>query len=133
MGADTRKLFLVLLAAASISGCSSCVEHVTEKALRAWAVGLCEDFSHESGSACRSEVERRFPGCRPPVPAGGDDGYDVNAFMECLGFEWPPAEPRPIVLGSCDAPDISAEVTISEAKSTPSDSSTMREIGGTTL
>ena len=97
-----------------------------------WSLSLCEEMAHDSGtvSACRSDVERRFPGCLPAFLA---EETTPEEFGACLGFEVPPPPAEPVVLGECDASRLSMEFSVAQAKRTRFESSVEREIDGQTL
>ena len=112
------------------TGCSACSKKVRETALHQYALDLCGKMQHKSGSACRQDVESKFPRCSPSFLAQESSS---EQFAECLGFALPAPSPQPAgstVIGRCDAPHISAKISVSLAKSAPWDGSALRELEG---
>lgn len=104
-----------LLLAVMAAGCA-------KRELHQEALALCDTLTHRSGPKCRKEVEQRFPDCGRAFLAN-ETTRDV--FTACLGFY------KPIV--RCVAPNIAAELTVSLAKGSASENSTMRFIDGQTM
>jgi hypothetical protein len=115
----------------SLSACSGCSKGLQEKALHQHALDMCGTMTHQSGNSCRSEVERRFPQCSRPFLA---KKISSEAYAECLGFVVPNnTYGSSTVVGQCDAPNISATISVSLAKNAPWDGAATRVINGQTL
>lgn len=63
--------------------CEGCSRAIREKALREHSVSMCGSVPHEAGSACATEVARRFHSCSP---AFLEQKISSETYARCLGF-----------------------------------------------
>jgi len=61
----------------------ACSKAIREKALREHSESMCRDVDHEAGTACATEVRRRFPRCSPGLL---EHKISAETYARCLGF-----------------------------------------------
>ena len=73
---------LALAGALALVACG-CSKAIREKALREHSEAMCGSVDHEAGTACATEVGRRFPRCSPGLL---EHKISAEAYARCLGF-----------------------------------------------